>query len=189
MMPRAVAAFAAAGCAAEGEMKTRISLTISVRSWMAAALGAATCLAPWALAQDQSAATPKDAIFARKLLMSMVGDNMDELEDMILTGRIDMGEAHEHANNVSTLLLVFPHVFPPTTNQWKPDVTDRDAATDTYASPDLWTNFADFYQRANEASTIAFNASRANNESGVRSSVAALRQACDGCHARYMKTQ
>ena len=33
------------------------------------------------------------------------------------------------------------------TNQWKPGA-DRDPATDTFASPDVWANFADFYQRA-----------------------------------------
>lgn len=160
-------------------------------SWtLPVALGAAFYVAavPCALAQDQGAATAKDAIFARKLLMSSVGDNMDELEDMILTGRIDMGEVHEHAEIVSTMLLVFPHVFPPATNQWKTGA-ERDAATDTFAAPDVWSNFADFYKRATEASDIAFKASRARTEDDVRTTVAALRQACDACHATYLKPQ
>jgi hypothetical protein len=64
-----------------------------------------------AFGQDQSAATPKDAIFARKILMDMVGMNMDELETM--TGspkKIDLDQGHEHADIVSVLLQVFPHV-------------------------------------------------------------------------------
>jgi cytochrome c556 len=172
-------------------MKARFLPVMVTQPRMAVALGASIYLAvaSWAFAQDQSAATAKDAIFARKLLMSSIGDNMDELEDMILTNRIDMNEAHEHADIVSTMLLAFPHVFPPATNQWKPGVTDRDAASDTYASPDLWTNFPDFYKRATEASEIAFKASRARNESDFRTSVAALRQACDGCHAQYQKKE
>jgi hypothetical protein len=45
------------------------------------------------------------------------------------------------------MLMSFPHMFPAETNQWKPRA-DRDPATDTYALPDLWLNFADFYERA-----------------------------------------
>jgi len=143
-----------------------------------------------ASAQDLSAATPKDAIFARKILMNSVSDNMDELEGMAQSSKpIDMDEAHEHSDIVSVLLLVFPHVFLPSTNQWKPGVTDRDPATDTYASPDLWIDFADFYKRATEAADIAFQASRANTEGDFRRHVAQLRQACDACHARYRKTE
>jgi cytochrome c556 len=143
-----------------------------------------------ASAQDQSAATPKDTIFARKILMDTVGMNMDELEGM--TGSpmpIDMDEAHEHADIVSVLLQVFPHVFPPGTNQWKPGAVGRDPGTDTYASPDVWTNFSDFYKRAADASNLAFKASRASTESDFRGYVGQLRQACDGCHARYQKTE
>ena len=38
-----------------------------------------------AMAQDQSVATPKDVIFARKTLMSSVSDNFDQIEAMIST--------------------------------------------------------------------------------------------------------
>ena len=37
---------------------------------------------------------------------------------------------------------------------------DRDPALDTFASPELWTNFAEFYRRASDASKLAFEASR-----------------------------
>jgi cytochrome c556 len=152
---------------------------------MASVIGAGA-----ASAQDQSAATPKDAIFARKILMSTVGDNMDELEGMAQSPKpIDMDEAHEHADIVSVLLQLFPHIFPPATNQWRPGVTGRDPGTDTYASPEVWTHFSDFYKRATEASQIAFRASRAANEAEFRRHVTALRQACDGCHAAYQKTE
>jgi len=36
-----------------------------------------------AFGQDQSAAAPKDVIFARKILMGSIGDNMDELDTMV----------------------------------------------------------------------------------------------------------
>ena len=69
-------------------------------------------------------------------------------------GKLDATEAQEHADVISIMLMSFPHLFPPPTNQWKPSA-DRDPATDTFAAPDLWANFADFYRRATNASKLA----------------------------------
>jgi cytochrome c556 len=142
-----------------------------------------------ALSQDQSAATPKDAIFARKIVMDTIGANMDELESMTHSSQpINLAEAHEHADTVSVMLMAFPHLFPPSTNQWKPNA-ERDPGRDTYASPDVWVKFADFYQQAADASKHAYKASRAKQESDFKESIAALRTACDSCHAVYLKIE
>src|SRR3977135_1874776 len=109
-------------------------------AWLAAALLATSCAAA---AQDQSAATVKDVIFARKTLMNSISDNMDQIETMISTGKIDIDDAHENADTISVMLMAFPHHVPPTSNQWKPNA-DIDPATDTFASPDAWTKFSDF---------------------------------------------
>ena len=53
-----------------------------------------------AMAQDQSAATAKDVIFASKTMMSAISDNMDQIETMISTGKIDVADAHEHADTI-----------------------------------------------------------------------------------------
>jgi hypothetical protein len=37
-------------------------------------------------------------------------------------------------------------MFPTATNQWQADA-DRDAALDTFAAPELWSNFPDFNSR------------------------------------------
>jgi cytochrome c556 len=141
-----------------------------------------------ASAQDRSAAIAKDAIFARKILMDTVGTNMDELEGMVSSGKsINLTEAHEHADMISVMLMAFPHLFAADTNQWKPDA-ERDPGRDTYASPDLFTNYADFYAQAARASKIAYNASRAKQEGDFKTFVAELRTACDSCHAVYLKT-
>ena len=141
------------------------------------------------LAQDQSAATPKDAIFARKILMDAISRNMDELEGMTSSGKvINLAEGHEHADAISVMLMAFPHLFPPSTNLWKPDV-DRDPGRDTYASPDVWTRFADFYAQAANASKVAYNASRTEHEATFKTSVASLRTACDSCHAVYLRSE
>src|SRR5262245_46531363 len=140
-----------------------------------------------ALAQDQSAAIPKDAIFARKILMDAISRNMDELEGMTSSGKaIPLAEGHEHADAISVMLMAFPHLFPPSTKTWQPNA-DRDPGRDTYASPDVWTRFADFYAQAANASKVAHNASRAKQEAAFKGFVASLRTACDSCHAVYLK--
>jgi hypothetical protein len=81
---------------------------------------------------------------ARKILMDAIGRNMDELEGMTSSGTaINLTEGREHADASSVMLMAFPHLFPPSTNQWRPNV-DRDPGRDTYASPHVWTRFADF---------------------------------------------
>ena len=140
-----------------------------------------------ASAQDQATLT-KDAIFARKILMDAIGTNMDELETIAGSDKsINLTEGHEHADNISIMLMAFPHLFPANTNQWKPDAT-RDPGRDTYAAPEVWSKYADFYARAASASKIAYNASRATKEEEFKKFVAELRVGCDSCHGLYLKT-
>jgi cytochrome c556 len=141
-----------------------------------------------AMAQDQSAATVKDVIFARKTVMSTVSDNFDQIESMISTNKIDLDDAHEHADTISVLFMAYPHLFPPASNQWKPNVPDRDPATDTFASPDVWSKFSDFYQRAAHASKTAFDMSRADKVDELKTGAKELRATCNACHAAYLKT-
>ena len=84
------------------------------------------------------------------------------------------------------MLMTFPHMFPAATNQWKAGA-DRDPA-DTYASPDLWANFADFDRRAATASKLAQDASTAKRLDEFKRLIGELRTACNGCHEKYMKT-
>jgi cytochrome c556 len=141
-----------------------------------------------AMAQDQSAATAKDVIFARKTMMSSISDNMDQIETMISTNKIDLADAHEHADTISVMLMAFPHLFPPASNQWKPNA-DLDPGTDTFASPDAWSKFPDFYQRAAAASKTAFDMSRADKVDELKTRTKELRVDCNACHALYLKTQ
>jgi cytochrome c556 len=142
-----------------------------------------------ALAQDQSAATVKDVIFARKTVMDTLSDNMDQIEGMISTGKIDIADAHEHADTISVMLMAFPHLFPPGSNQWKASNPDPDPVTDTFASPDVWSKFSDFYKRANDASKTAFDISHADKADELKAQTQKLRVACNACHAAYLKMQ
>jgi cytochrome c556 len=137
--------------------------------------------------QDQGGPPAKDTIFARKIMMDTISSNMDEIETMTSSpNKISLSEAREHSDVISVMLQAFPHLFPPATDQWKPNAA-RDAATDTFASPEVWTRYSDFYARADAASHIALDASRAANEAEFRTLAAKLRTACDGCHAAYQK--
>jgi cytochrome c556 len=157
---------------------------------MVGALATATivCAASQAPGQDQSAATPNATIYARKSVMDMISDKMDRIEAEVSSSKkIDYDAVREAADVISVLLQTFPHMFPSSTNQWKPDVP-RDPADDTYAAPEVWTNYADFYQQAAAASQHAFTASRATEEGDFKASILQLRAACNSCHAVYMKT-
>lgn len=156
----------------------------SCAAMIAVLLGASADIA---LSQDQSAATFKDEIFARKIMMDSIDDHMDAIDWMLTSGRaIDLNKSFEHADAISIMLMAFPHLFSSGTNQWRADA-NRDPARDTFASPDVWANFADFYQQAAAASRLAYNASRTKQEAHLRETMAALRNACEACHASYLK--
>jgi cytochrome c556 len=147
---------------------------------------AANCAA---VSQENNFPPPKDTIFARKILMGAIDMNLGEIEAMLAPGgKFEPVEAVEHADTVSIMLMSFPHMFPISTNQWQPNV-DRDPATDTYASPDVWRNFAEFYQLSQAASKLAFDASRAKHGNEFKVLIGQLRAACNSCHALYMKTE
>jgi cytochrome c556 len=139
------------------------------------------------LAEDQP--PPKDTIFARKVVMGEIDMNMDEIETMLAPeGKLLLSDAQEHAEVISTLLMAFPHLFPPSTNQWK-EGAQRDPATDTFANPAIWANFSDFYNLASEASKIAWNASRTKRSDEFRAQIKELRLRCNACHALNLKTE
>jgi cytochrome c556 len=141
-----------------------------------------------AVAQDQSAATGEDVIFARKTIMNALCDKMADIEQMIARGKIDLHAVHGQADAMSVMLMAFPHLFPPGTNQWKFDL-DQDPVAATLASPDLWANFPDFYRRSATAAKIAFDLSRAEKTEDIKTGAREMRIACDTCHSLYLETQ
>jgi cytochrome c556 len=161
----------------------RVSRAVAAAAVVASAV---VMFADVARAQELPAA--KDTIFARKILMGAIDMNMDEIETMLAPeGKLDLAEGQEHSETISTMLMAFPHMFPPATNQWKAGAA-RDPATDTFASPELWASFADFYARASDASKIAWSASRAKRPADFRALIVQLRERCNGCHALNLKT-
>jgi cytochrome c556 len=156
-----------------------------VRAGLAAAFLAVAACGFAALAQDRSAATT-DVIFARKSLMNAMCDKMMEIENMVAFKKIDIAAAQAKADAISVMLLAFPHLFPASSNQWKPDA-DRDPVADTFAAPELWTGFADFYRQAAAAAQTAHALSRADTIDDLKMHARELRIACDTCHALYLE--
>jgi cytochrome c556 len=151
-------------------------------SWFVICLVAFMALPLISRAQDMTS----DVIAARKLLMNSIMNNMDKIQEMISERRIDPRVSRDCADNIASMLAAFPHLFPPESNQWKEDV-DLDPVKDTFASPDIWTDFADFSRRAAAAANTALELRRADNEDDVKRFYRALGIACDTCHALYMK--
>ena len=141
-----------------------------------------------AMAQDQSAATAKDVIFARKTLMNFMCDKMADIERMIAMGHIDLEGARGNADAISVMFMAFPHLFPPGSNQWNPAAVP-DPETDTYASPEVWTGFSNFYRLAAESARTAHDMSHAANFDEFKSRTRELRIICDTCHALYSENQ
>ena len=157
---------------------------VARRFRIAAALALCCCAA--AGAQEAVPSAVKDEVFARKILMDTVDRAMDDIDWMGET--IDLPKGIGLADTISAMLLALPHLFPPATNRWQPNVA-HDPARNTFAAPELWTNFPDFYRRAAEASQLALDASKAKRADDFKRLIGELHEACEGCHAAYVKNE
>jgi cytochrome c556 len=126
-----------------------------------------------------------DVISSRKTMMDFMCDRMAQIEVMIGQNKIDVPFARGSGEAISAMLQAFPHLFPPSSNRWRPD--DPDPVGQTLASPGIWTSFADFYRHAADAAKIAHAMGRADTAEDVKSRARELRIVCDGCHALYLE--
>jgi cytochrome c556 len=168
--------------------RARVAFAIARAGLAAAFLAIILATVFVATAQDERAATAKDVIVARKTLMNSICEKMAGIERMIALRQIELDAAREHADAISVMFMAFQHLFPPSSNQWNPSA-DPDPATDTYASPELWSKFSDFYQRTAAAAQTAHDMSRADNIDDFKTRARELRIICDTCHALYSETQ
>ena len=131
---------------------------------------------------------PHDAVFARRILMSGISGNMDEIIGLLeAPGDFDLKDAREHAAEISTMLLAFPHLFPPGTDTWSKALEEEDAARVSFAKSEVWRTFDDFYGRAQAASQTALDASMARRADQFKRIAQDLQQQCDACHVRYRR--
>jgi cytochrome c556 len=121
---------------------------------------------------------PGDVVQARQLLMDAIDEDMHDIDFAGSGQSFPLDTLKAHADRISTLMSAFPHLFPPQT-QPSPD-------TPTTASPVVWKEFADFYDRSVAAAKTALDASQAATLDQFKPLGAQLRAACDSCHAKYM---
>jgi cytochrome c556 len=126
-----------------------------------------------------------DVIMARQTVMDGLEDEMMTIEVAPGGKEIPLSDLKTSAFRINTLLMAFPHLFPP---QTKP-AASADASPNTAADPKIWQNFDDFYSKVQAAAAIAFDAGQADNIAGFRDQAKKLRVACDGCHAQYMHVE
>jgi cytochrome c556 len=123
---------------------------------------------------------PGDVVQARQLVMDGIDEDMHDI-DLAGTGQpFGLDDLKAHADRISTLLTAFPHLFPPQTQP------SPDAPVPTTASPAVWNEFDDFYDRATAAAKTALEASQAGTLDQFKPLGTQLRAACDSCHAKYM---
>jgi cytochrome c556 len=131
---------------------------------------------------------PADVVLARRILMAGIGRNMDEIAAMIEAGgELDLSEAREHADTISTMLLAFPHLFPVETDTWSEKLAEDDPAHVSLALSTVWREYDDFVKRAQAASQIALDASFAKTPERFKTLAKDLQQACDSCHQKFRR--
>ncbi len=92
---------------------------------------------------------PAEVVLARRVLMTGIGRNMDEITGMIEdAAAFKLAEAREHADLISTMLLAFPHLFPVETDTWSDKLAEDDPAHVSLALSTVWQNYDDFVARA-----------------------------------------
>jgi cytochrome c556 len=156
---------------------------MSWTAWIGAGLLTTSVIAS---AQDPKIATAQDVIVARKALMTTLSDSFDQIEAAVAAGKLNLDEGKDRADAISVMFMVFPHLFPTASNQWKAGA-DLDPATDTFASPDVWSKYEDFYKRAGAASKAAYTMSRAEKDDDFKAAAKELRADCNACHDVYLK--
>ena len=127
----------------------------------------------------------EDVIMARQAVMDGLEDEMMTIEVAPAGKEPSLNDLKASAFRINTLLMVFPHLFPP---QTKP-AASADGTPSTAADPKIWENFADFYAKTQASAAVALEAGQAGNLDAFREQATKLRAACDGCHAQYMHVE
>ncbi|HJR70698.1 MAG TPA: cytochrome c [Gammaproteobacteria bacterium] len=150
-------------------------LGVSVIAFLAASCGGTTAEAP----PD----TPEFAAFQyRTSLMNTIAYKVAQVRGME-QGEIPVDEATavKHARDIATLAGMIPEGFIP-----------NSAVEGSAALPDVWTNMADFQQKAADLQSAAqalADAAAANGFEASKGMVQAVSGGCGGCHRPYRRRQ
>lgn len=126
---------------------------------------------------------PEEIIEARRVLMIQMEPLMRPIDAFTAGEPGDLPGLRSAAATLESMLLAFPHLFPPTTNRYDP--TTRESPT--FALPAIWENFAAFRTVSETAVMAAAAIAAAEDEESLRTAGRSLRASCDGCHAVFAK--
>lgn len=126
---------------------------------------------------------PEEVIEARRVLMTEAERLIAPIDAFTIGTPADPDLLRENARAIEAMLLALPHLFPPTTNRYDPNVLEPP----TTALPAIWENFDAFLAQAEAAEMAAAGLVAAGDDDSLRAASMRLRAACDACHAAYMK--
>ena len=126
---------------------------------------------------------PDEVIEARRVLMIETERLMKPIDGFIVGEPADAAVLRANATSIEAMLLALPHLFPPTTNRFDPDVLDPP----TIALPAIWQRFPAFLTFGESAERAAVALREADDTDALRDASARLRGACDTCHAAFIK--
>jgi cytochrome c556 len=126
---------------------------------------------------------PDEIIEARRVLMIQMEQLMRPIDEFTAGEPRDLLALQSAAATIESMLLAFPHLFPPTTNLYDPTVRE----SPTTALPALWQDFATFRELAAAGETAAATIAAADGADPLRAAGRSLRASCDSCHALFTK--
>lgn len=126
---------------------------------------------------------PGEVIEARRLLMMEAERLMTPIDSYSIGQPGEPAALRSAARTLEPMLLALPHLFPPTTNLFDPEVLEPP----TIALPAIWSRFAAFKTFAETAERAAAAAAVAEDGEPLRQASARLRAACDTCHRAFTK--
>jgi cytochrome c556 len=126
---------------------------------------------------------PKDVIAARQQLMMEMERLMQPIDSFTIGEPAAVGDLTSAATTISKMLLVVPHLFPPTTNLYDP----KAETPVTIALPAIWQSFPAFYAFATAASESAASMASKIKTDDLKAAASSLRGTCDACHTPYLR--
>lgn len=156
---------------------------------IALAIGA---LAGWSLAQSPSAdggegwtgeTDPEEIIEARRVLMIEIERQMAAIDRFAIGEPEDLRDLKSSAETIEASMLAFPHLFPPSTNRYDPDVLEPP----TRALPAIWQNPEPFLTLTAAAEMAAAAIADGDGDDALRAASRELRATCDACHAQFAR--
>jgi cytochrome c556 len=126
---------------------------------------------------------PEELIEAREALMVEMERIMRPLDSFTIGEPADPEELRSIAQTVSQMMLAVPHLFPPTTNLYDPNVP----IPKTLALPPIWKNWGTFEKLAVASHEEAEKVAKMKTPDELKAGALALRATCDACHAGFLR--